>query len=130
MVHCLACADMGNTYWGMGNYADLFMIWLVWFDVVMDVDCLHFVDNKVRHVEAVLSPCGGDVWEWKVRHVEAVLPPCGGGMVMLVMVHVWFSKCVCAWEWSMLSLLLCVPLWTCMGIGLCTLGVGDTEGEK
>ena len=113
MVLCLACVVMGNDYWGMGNYADWFMIWLVWFDVVMDVDCLHFVDNKVRHVEAVLSPCGGDVWEWKVRHVEAVLPPCGGGslngkvrhveavlppcgggMVILAMMYVWYSKCV------------------------------------
>ena len=71
MVHCLACVDMGNDYWGRGNYVDWFMIWLAWFDVVMNVDCLHCVDNEVRHVEAVLTPCGGDMWEWKST-------PCGG----------------------------------------------------
>ena len=51
-------------------------------------------NGKVRHVEAVLPPCGGGSLNGKVRHVEAVLPPCGGGMDVLAMMYMRYSKCV------------------------------------
>ena len=115
MVHCLACViigEWGKLYGLVDNLACM-------LDVVMDVVACTFVDNKVRHVEAVLSPCGGDVWEWKVRYVEAVLPPCGGGIVILVIIYVWYSNCVCVLgEWFTLYGFSRVPLWTCMGKGL------------
>ena len=76
-------------------------------------------NGKVRHVEAVLPPCGGGSLNGKVRHVEAVLPPCGGGMVILVIIYVWYSNCVCVLgEWFTLYGFSRVPLWTCMGKGL------------
>ena len=68
MVHCLACVIIG----GWGKLYGLVDNLACMLDVVMDVVACTFVDNKVRHVEAVLSPCGGDVWEWKST-------PCGGG---------------------------------------------------
>ena len=44
--------------------------------------------GKVRHVEAVLPPCGGDSVDEKVCHVEAVLLPCGGGIVIMELMYV------------------------------------------